>query len=148
MILAERHDNAHGLPILSEALEMCVCLNFSDDEIMAAFGDWLKWRRANLHEDLKAFRAAGGSALRMQKSRVDKAFKMLAALRLCARFGNKEAAYRFRDIYKASEKRTGKKDASESPTTQVADLVAKAVELGAEFLPECTLDSAVKRVEL
>jgi hypothetical protein len=148
MILAERHDNAHGLPILSEALNLCVCLNFSDEEIMAQFAKWLKWRRANLHDDLAAFRAAGGSRNRLDEVTVNPSFKALAALRLCARFGNKEAAYKFREIYKASEKRTGKKDPSEAPTTQVAGLVAKAVELGAEFLPECPLDSAVNRIEL
>jgi hypothetical protein len=143
MILAERHDNAHGLPILSEALELCVCLNFSDDEIMAAFADWLKWRRANLHDDLKAFRAAGGSALRMKGDRVNKALKALAALRLRARFDELEAADEFRAVYPAERAWSGKGNLA--PMSQVLDLAKDAEAVGLEFLPECSLDSSVKR---
>lgn len=143
MLLAERHDNAHGLPILSEALELCVCLNFSDDEIMAAFGDWLKRRRANLHEDLKAFRAAGGSALRMKGDRVDKALKALSALRLRAKFNELEAADEFRVVYPAERAWSGKGNLV--PMSQVWDLAKDAEAIGLEFLPECKLDSAVKR---
>lgn len=143
MILAERHDNAHGLPILSEALEMCVCLNFSDDEIMAAFGDWLKWRRANLHDDLKAFRAGGGSAVRMKGDRVDKALKALSALRLRAKFNELEAADEFRVVYPAERAWRGKGNLV--PMSQVWDLAKDAEAIGLEFLPECKLDSVVKR---
>ncbi|MCB1212124.1 MAG: hypothetical protein KDK97_22565, partial [Verrucomicrobiales bacterium] len=142
MILAERHDDAPGLPILSEALDMCVCLNFSDDEIIASFADWLKWRRAHLHDDLTEFRAAGGSALRMQKGRVNAGFKALAALRLRAKFSGKEAAIEFREVYPAAEKRKRKKSGDIAPMAQVANLAKGAVELAAEFLPGCQLDSA------
>jgi hypothetical protein len=143
MILAERHDNAHGLPILSEALNLCVCLNFSDEEIMAQFAKWLKLRRAHLHDDLKAFRAAGGSALRMKGDRVDKALKALSALRLRAKFNELEAADEFRVVYPAERAWSGKGNLV--PMSQVWDLAKDAEAIGLEFLPECKLDSAVKR---
>jgi len=143
MILAERHDYSHRLPILSEALELCVCLNFSDAEILEAFAGWLKWRRANLHDDLKAFRAAGGSALRMKGDRVDKALKALSALRLRAKFNELEAADEFRVVYPAERAWSGQGNLV--PMSQVWDLAKDAEAIGLEFLPECKLDSAVKR---
>ncbi len=148
LFLAERHENAHGLPILSEALNLCVCLNFSDEEIIVKFAEWLKWRRANLNDDLAAFRAAGGSMRRMREDRVDVGFKALAVLRLRARFSGKDAAIEFREVYPAKEKRRGEKAGDAAPMAEVARLAKEAIKLGAEFLPECDLDSAVKRIHL
>ena len=141
MVLAPRGNGKDAPLVLSESLEICVCLNFSDDEILDSFGRWLQWRRKNLHDDLKEFREGEGVGLRMDERRINKAFKALAALRLRAASQSKqEAAIIFRETYEAKQSKKDKADAA--PLADVKKLADDAVKLGAEFLPYCLLDSA------
>ncbi len=141
MVLAPRRNGSDAPLVLSESLELCVCLNFSDDELLNSFRKWLHWRRKNLHDDLSEFRQGEGVGLRTDSSRIDAAFKAIAALRLRAKFSSKkEAAITFRDIYEA--KRSKKKTPEAAPLADVKKLADAAVKLGQEFLPNCSLDSA------
>jgi len=141
MVLSPKGNGKDAPLVLSESLEICVCLNFSDEEILGSFRRWLQWRRKNLHDDLKEFRDGEGAGLRLDDRRIDKAFKAIAALRLrvtCA--SKKEAACIFRDTYEAKRSKKAKADAA--PLADVKKLADDAVKLGVEFLPYCPLDSA------
>jgi hypothetical protein len=141
MVLAPKGNGKDAPLVLSESLEICVCLNFSDDEILDSFERWLQWRRKNLHDDLKEFREGEGVGLRLDDRRINKAFKALAALRLRATCQSKqEAAIIFRETYEA--KRSKKAEADAAPMADVKDLADDAVKIGMEFLPYCPLDSA------
>lgn len=141
MVLSPKSNGKDAPLVLSESLEICVCLNFSDEEILDSFGRWLQWRRKNLHDDLKEFRDGEGVGLRLDDQRIDKALKSIAALRLrVACQSKKDAAYVFRKTYPAE--RSKKEKPNEFPMKEVVDLAADAVALGAEFLPYCPLDSA------
>jgi hypothetical protein len=141
MVLSPKGNGKDAPLVLSESLEICVCLNFSDEEILSSFRDWLQWRRKNLHDDLKEFRDGEGVGFRLDDRRIDKAFKAISALRLRAACASrKEAACVFRRIYEA--KRSKSKDKAAPPMADVKKLADDAVALGAEFLPYCPLDSA------
>lgn len=141
MVLAPRGNGKDAPLVLSESLEICVCLNFSDEEILDSFGRWLQWRRKNLHDDLQEFREGEGVGLRLDERRIDKALKSIAALRLRAACQSmKEAACIFRRTYEA--KRSKNKDTAAPPLADVKKLADDAMKLGAEFLPYCPLDSA------
>lgn len=141
MVLTPRGNGKDAPLVLAESLEICVCMNYSDEEILQSMAEWLKWRRANLHDDLQEFREGEGVGLRFGDRRIDKAFKALAALRLRAACQTmKEAACIFRDTYEA--KRSKKATADAAPMADVQKLADDAVKLGAEFLPYCPLDSA------
>ena len=141
MVLTPRGNGNDAPLVLAESLEICVCLNYGDEEILQSFKEWLRWRRANLHDDLLAFREGEGVELRFGNRRIDKAFKSLAALRLRAACKSmKEAACIFRETYEAKQSKN--KSADAAPMGDVQKLADDAVKLGAEFLPYCPLDSA------
>lgn len=119
--------------ILSESVDLCVCFNFRDEEIVEAFETWLKNRRASLHDDLADFRVSDERPQTKMKSKdVNAALLGIAALRLRARFGPKEAAYMFQELYGPDE----------APSIGNTQKRAKlAVRWQQEFLRYCPLDS-------
>ena len=134
--VASKGNGTDAERVVTESLDLCVCLNFRDEEIIDAFTAWLKHRRASLPSDLEAFRASSERPYtKLNNKDVDAALKGIAALRLRFKFGPKEAAYKFNEIY--FPKKNGTPDFGN---------VAKAAEIACQwqrmFFRYCPLDSA------
>ena len=123
--------------ILSESLELCICLNFRDEEILDNLQKWLDNRRASLPETLAEFKKSSKRpAVKMKSNNVDAALLALAALRLRAAMKPLEAVAEFDRLYYPDDK-TRTPDAS-----NLAKRAEIAVEWQAHFFRYCPLDSA------
>ena len=147
MILASMGEGPSERKVLSESLEICVCLNFRDDEIIDDFRRWLARRRDGLHEDLAQFREGGNHAVRLKADGVISALKALAALRLDAHHakdgGRNAAAISFRQVYAPSKMRKQAEGINYSAPKEFRELLQSARKLGTDFLTGASLDSAL-----
>lgn len=133
--VASKGNGKDAEKVVTESLDVCVCLNFRDEEIVAAFTEWLTKRRASLPEELEAFRvSAKRPYTKLNDKDVDAALIGLAALRLRFAFSPKEAAHKIRDLYFPE-----RKQAPDIGNTQKSAHLA--VEWQEMFFPYCPLDS-------
>ena len=135
--LARKGNGQDADRVLTESLELCVCLNYRDDYILAAMQEWLNRKRASLPKDLEEFSISKKRPhVILKASLVDAALKGLSALRLRAAMPPKEAADMFHRIYFPAQNH------------RVADIgnVQKAANIAVEwqemFFKYCPLDAA------
>jgi hypothetical protein len=123
--------------LLTESVDLCVCYNFRDDDIIERLRAWLKARRKAFPEDLQEFKVSSErSSIKLKSDKVDAALKGLAALRLRAAMHSKAAAVAFHEIYFPNQK-VRKPDIG-----NVQKQAEKALEWQRTFLRYCPLDSA------
>jgi hypothetical protein len=123
--------------LLSESVDLCLCYNFRDEDIIEGFTSWLKARRQAFPTDLKEFKISSERPYtQLKENNVDAALKGLAALRLRAAMPAKAAAVEFHEIYFPKQK------ARKSDIGNVQKQAEKALEWQRMFLRYCPLDSA------
>ncbi len=119
--------------LVTECLDICVCLNYRDEDILEGLAKWLKKRRAGLPDDLKDFRDSGKQAhAKLGPQEVDAGLVGLAALRLRAAKGAKEAAHVIRDLY-------APENLPNIGNTQRS--AERVIQWQEQFFPYCRLDS-------
>jgi hypothetical protein len=123
--------------LLSESVELCLCYNFRDEDIIDGFRAWLKAKRKALPESLQEFKVSSERPyIKLKSDKVDAGLKGLAALRLRAAMPAKAAAVAFHEIYFPKQK------ARKSDIGNVQKQAEKALEWQRMFLRYCPLDSA------
>jgi hypothetical protein len=137
MVLTRRGNGKDAPHVLSESLEICVCLNYRDEEILETFKAWLERRRKILHSDLEGFRVSSKRPYtKLKGNNVDAALKGLAALRLLAAMKPLEAASEFDRVYFPNVKNR-KPDIG-----NLNKAACIAIEWQQMFFKYCPLDSA------
>ncbi|HEY1082705.1 MAG TPA: hypothetical protein VGE29_10610 [Prosthecobacter sp.] len=136
-VLASVGNGGDAGRILTESVEMCLCFNFRDEDIVDEFKRWLELKRASLHEEVKDFReSAKRPYVKLKSNNVDAALKGLAALRLRAAFAPLEAANKFDSIY------FPKATARKVDIGNVEKQAQIAIDWQQMFFRYCPLDSA------
>ncbi len=123
--------------LLSESVDLCICFNFRDEEIIKGLRAWLKAKRKALPQELQEFKVSSEQPYtKLKSNNVDAGLKGLAALRLRAAMPAKAAAVAFHEIYFPKQK------ARKSDIGNVQKQAEKALEWQRMFLRYCQLDSA------
>jgi len=133
--VASKGNGKDAEKVVTESLDVCVCFNFRDEEIIAGFTEWLTRRRASLPDELGAFRiSAKRPYTKLNAKDVNAALIGLAALRLRFAGSAKEAAHQIQECYSPH-----KKQVPDIGNTQKSAHLA--VEWQQMFFPHCPLDS-------